>query len=210
MSDYSDKLDLFLFPLISDFKEPNILEFGVENGTSTLKFLEICNKNNGYLFSADVVDCSNVSNDPRWLFMCSRDDNYNFIKSKIPKKLDIIYLDSVHESSHVEKIFYNYFEMLKVNGYFFIDDISNLPYLKNKKRNNFFNEINNKETLNKIVEIFNSNSDLFELNLTYKSSGLAIIKKLSDHSLKKSSKIQTREKSFKNFIRLIWKNLKKD
>ena len=126
------------------------------------------------------------------------------------KKLDIIYLDSVHESSHVEKIFYNYFEMLKVNGYFFIDDISNLPYLKNKKRNNFFNEINNKETLNKIVEIFNSNSDLFELNLTYKSSGLAIIKKLSDHALKKSSKIQTREKSFKNFIRLIWKNLKKD
>ena len=210
MSEYTYKLDNFLFPLIANFKQPKILEFGVQNGVSTLKFLELCNKNNGHLFSADVTDCSNISNDPRWLFMHSRDDNCEFIKSKIPKKLDVIYLDSVHEASHVEKIFYNYFEMLEINGYFFIDDISHLPYLKNSQRNNFYCEINNKETFDKILEIYNENLDIFELNFVFKSSGLVIIKKTSDFPLKKNNKIRTREKSLRNFIRLIWKNLKKD
>ena len=210
MSEYNYKLDNFLIPLISSIKEPNILEFGVENGISTLKFLKLCNENKGHLFSADAKDCSKISNDSRWLFIHSRDDNYEFIKSKIPKKLDVIYLDTVHEAPHVEKIFYNYFEMLNINGYFFIDDISHLPYLKNKKRNNFYCEINNKETFNKILEIFNNNSDLFELNFAFRSSGLAIIKKISQMPLRKNNKIKAREKSFKNFVRLIWKNLKKN
>ena len=61
---------------------------------------------------------------------------------KLPKKFDVIYLDSLHEADHV-KIFYHYFKKLKVGGFFFIDDISWLPYLSKKKRNNFYCEINN-------------------------------------------------------------------
>ena len=99
---------------------------------------------------------------------------------------------------------------MKEGGYIFIDDISHLLYLKNNPRNNFYCEINNKETFDKILEIYNSNSDLFDLSFSFKSSGLGIIKKISDLPLKKNETIITRNFSFKNIVRLIWKKLKKN
>ena len=210
MTEYEYKLNNFLYPLISKIDKINILEFGVQNGRSTLKFLDICNKNDGLLFSADIDDCSEVSNDPRWTFIKSRYDNFDLIKSKIPKKVDVIFLDSVHESAHVEKIIYNYFDLLNKDGYFFIDDISHFPYLKNKKSDSFYCEVNNKETFNKILEIHDNNSDLFDLNFSFKSSGLAIIKKKSNLSLKKGHAVVTRENSFKNIVRMLWKRFKKN
>jgi len=210
MTEFEYKLNNFMFPLISKINKPNILEFGVQRGRSTLKFLEICNINNGHLFSADIDDCSGISEDPRWIFIKSRDDNFDLIKSKIPKKLDVIFLDSVHEAAHVEKIIYNYFDLLEKDGYFFIDDISHLPYIKNKDTNKFYCEINNRETFNKILEIYDSNTDLFDLNFSFKSTGLAIIKKKSDLSIKKCDVIVTRNNSFKNIVRLLWKKLKRN
>ena len=208
MDEYSYKLDNFLFPLISNINKPNILEFGVENGRSTLKFLDLCHRKDGNLFSVDVVDCSKIIKDSRWSFLQARDDNFEIVKSKLPAQLDVIFLDSIHEANHVEKIFYEYYKILKIGGYFFIDDISHIPYLKKKKRNNFYCEINNKETYNRILDIYNNNSDLFDLNFSFKSSGLAIIKKNSNAPLKPKEKIIARENSIKNFIRLLWKNLK--
>jgi len=210
MDEYSYKLDNFLLPLISNIKKPNILEFGVENGRSTLKFLDLCRLNDGYLFSVDPMDCSKITNDSRWLFLQTRDDDFDLVKSKIPKELDVVYLDSIHEASHVEKIFYEYYKMLKNGGYFFIDDISHMPYLKENKRNNFYCEINNKETYDRILDIYNNNSDLFDLSFTFKSSGLAIIKKNSNKTLRNKKKIITRVHSVKNLVRLLWKNLKRD
>lgn len=56
--------------------------------------------------------------------------------------------------------------------------LSHLPYLKYNDRNNFFNEINNQETFEKILEIYNINYNNFDLYLSFISSGLAkIIKK---------------------------------
>ena len=210
MTEYEYKLNNFLYPLISEINKINILEFGVQKGRSTLKFLEICNKNDGHLFSADIDDCSDVSKDPRWTFIKSRDDNFDLIKSKIPKKVDVIFLDSLHEAAHVENIIYKYFDLLNKDGFFFIDDISHLPYLKKKVSNNFYCEINNKETFSKIIEIYNSNADLFDLNFSFKSSGLAIIKKKSNLSIKKSDVVIERENSFKNIVRLLWKKFKKN
>ena len=184
MDEYSYKLDKFLFPLISNITKPNILEFGVENGRSTIKFLNLCHQNDGYLYSGDPVDCSKVTKDSRWSFLQTRDDNFEIVKSKLPAQLDVIFLDSIHEANHVEKIFYEYYKILKIGGYFFIDDISHIPYLKKKKRNNFYCEINNKETYNRILDIYNNNSDLFDLNFSFKSSGLAIITKNSNAPLK--------------------------
>ena len=207
MTEYEYKLNNFLYPLISRIHKINILEFGVQKGRSTLKFLDICNKNDGFLFSADIDDCSDVSKDSRWTFIKSRDDNFDLIKSKIPKKVDVIFLDSLHESAHVETIIYNYFDLLNKDGYFFIDDISHLPYLKNKNPNSFYCEINNKETFNKILEIYDNNSHLFDLNFSFMSSGLAIIKKKSSLPLNKGHRIVTRENSFKNIVRLLWKRL---
>jgi predicted O-methyltransferase YrrM len=203
MTEYEYKLNNSLYPLISKIHKINILEFGVQKGRSTLKFLDICNKNDGFLFSADIDDCSDVSKDPRWTFIKSRDDNFDLIKSKIPKKVDVIFLDSLHESAHVEKIIYNYFDLLNKDGYFFIDDISHLPYLINRSRNNFYCEINNKETFKKIVEIYNSNMSNFDLSFSFIASGLAIIQKKNENNLNKIVPIKERDISFRNLYRKI-------
>ena len=122
---------------------------------------DLCEKNSGYLFSVDVVDCSKVSNNKRWKFIQSRDDNFDYIKSLIPKKIDVIYIDTLHEAAHVKKIIYGYYEMLNEGGFIFIDDISHLPYLKTTMGNNFYCEINNKETFEIILEIYETNKDIF-------------------------------------------------
>ena len=208
MTDYNYKLDKFLIPRIKNKMNPIIIEFGVQNGRSTKKFLEICEKNNGYLYSFDIIDCSQVSNSEKWTFAKSRDDNFEYLKTIIPKKVDLIFLDTVHEANHVEKMIYYYYDYLTEGGYFIIDDISHLPYLKNQKRNNFYCEINNSETLKKILEIYNSNTENFDLAISFISSGLASLEKKNKNKLNKSNKIITREYSFKNILRKIIKEQK--
>ena len=85
MNDFDYKLDHSLIPMIRKINKPMILELGVQKGRSTKKFLEICETNKGKLFSVDIDDCSNVSNNKNWEFYQTRDDNFEFIKSKIPK-----------------------------------------------------------------------------------------------------------------------------
>ena len=210
MSDYNNKIKSELISKIDNINNISILELGVQKGISTNYFLEVCEKNNGKLYSVDIEDCSRVSNNPRWKFIHSRDDDFNKIFNLIPNQVDIIYIDSLHEAYHVEKLIYNYYAKLKEGGYIFIDDISHLLYLQNKPRNNFYCEINNKETFDKILEIYNNNSDLFDLNFSFKSSGLGVIKKISNLPLIKNEAIVTRNFSFKNIARLIWKKIKKN
>jgi predicted O-methyltransferase YrrM len=210
MEDFNYKLDNFLLPYVRSIKEPVILELGVQKGRSTKKFLEICNKNNGWLISVDLDDCSKVSNDKRWKFFQCRDDNFEFIKSKIPKKIDVLFIDSLHEANHVEKLIRNYYSLIKSNGYIFIDDISHLPYLTNKNRNNFYCEINNKETFELLLSVYSENMNNFDLNFSFVSSGLAIIKKKSDNELIDYKKLEERSYNFKNILRKLWKKMKKD
>jgi len=172
--------------------------------------LEICNANNGKLFSVDVKDCSNISNDPRWNFLKTRDDNFKFINSKLPDKIDVLFIDSLHEAIHVKKLFYGYYPKIKNEGYIFIDDISHLPYLKDKVRNNFYCEINNKETFEILLSIYSKNIKNFELNFSFMSSGLAIVKKLNNNDLSSFGVLKERSQSFKNIFRKLWKKVKKD
>ncbi len=210
MSDFDYKLDNFLFPLIKEIDNPIILELGVQNGRSTKKFLDICKKNNGELFSIDIDDCSNVTKDKNWHFFQTRDDNFEYIKSKIPKKIDILFIDTLHEANHVKKLIYEYYPLIKKNGFIFIDDVSHLPYLESKERNNFYCEINNKETFDLLISIYSENKENFDLNFTFVSSGLAIIKKKTDTKLFTYKKISERSLSFKNFFRKLWIKMKKN
>lgn len=210
MSNFNYKLDNFLFPLIKEIDNPIILELGVQKGRSTKKFLDICRKKNGKLFSIDVDDCSNVSNDKFWRFYQTRDDNFKFIKSKIPKKIDILFIDTVHEANHVKKLIKEYYPIVKKGGFIFVDDISHLPYLKNKKRDNFYCEINNKETFNLLISIYSENNQNFDLSFTYVSSGLAIIKKKTDDELISNEKTFERTFTFKNILRKLWIKVKKN
>mgnify|MGYP003706515883 FL=1 len=108
MSEYTSKIENSLFPLIKNIKNLNILELGVQKGRSTLRFLELCKNNNGKLYSVDVDDCRNVTKDINWTFIQSRDDDFKYIKLIIPNKLDVIFIDTLHEAKHVKKLIYNY------------------------------------------------------------------------------------------------------
>ena len=102
MNDYITKIDR-LFSIIKNIPNPNILELGVQSGRSTLKFLDLCNKNNGKLFSVDVDDCTSALMIKDGIYK-SRDDNFEYIKSIIPDEIDVIFIDTLHEAKHVKKI----------------------------------------------------------------------------------------------------------
>jgi len=204
MTTYDYKIKKYIAEEIKDIINPTIIEFGVKEGRSTKLFLDLCENKNGKLFSIDVDDYSNLFNSPRWKFIQSRDDNFEFLEDKIPKQFDVIYLDSLHEAKHVEKIFFHYYNKLKVNGFFFIDDVSWLPYLSSEKNNNFYCEINNRETFEKIVNIYHANQENFDLTFTFVSSGLCKIFK-KKNELNSPLNIRTRQFTLKNFIRKILK-----
>lgn len=208
MNDYIYKLNSFVANELISLKDLTILEFGVKEGRSTKIFLQHCEKNGGKLYSIDVNDYKDKFNDSNWTFIQSRDDNFDYLENKLPKKFDVIYLDSLHEADHVEKILYYYFDKLKIGGLFFIDDTSWLPYIENSQRDNFYCEINNKETFDKLLEIYNVNFDRFDINFNFTSSGVCKIFKKSE-KLAKSKKISIRTMSFKNFIRKIVKFFRK-
>ena len=114
MDDHQRKLYSFLYNKIKDLKNPKILEFGVREGKSTKMFIDLVEKNNGYVVSVDVDDYSNLFNSERWKFIKSRDDNFELIKKEINYDLDVILLDSFHEADHVKNIITNYYDLNKL------------------------------------------------------------------------------------------------
>ena len=200
----------FILNQIKDISSPKILEFGVsEKGLSTSIFLDLCKEKNGKLISVDNNPNSKRFNDSNWKFIQTRDDNYELIESEIKEQLDVIYLDTIHKADHVEKIFYRYYRRLKKGGYFFIDDTSWLPYIIKNSKNNFYMEINNQETFEKILDIYNSNSENFDLEFSFVGTGAAKIKKLNDNLLINPKKNISRKMSIKNFFRKFIIGLKK-
>ena len=198
-----NKID-YIIEKIKNIQKIQILELGVQNGFSTKKFIELCNINDGYLTSIDIDDCSKVIKSDRWKFIHSSDDNFEKIDKIIPKALDFIYIDSLHEAKHVEKVFYHYYSFLKKGGICIIDDISWLPYSKNQYRDNEFSEHINRSTFNKILEIYNQNQKNFFLEFFFRESGYAIITKEEENSLNRAIKIQSREYGLKNLLRKIY------
>ena len=208
MNKYEYKIKNFIEDQIKNIQNPSIIEFGVKEGRSTKMFLDLCDKNNGKLFSVDITDYSSLFNNKNWNFILSRDDNFEYLEDKLPKKNDIIYLDSLHEADHVEKIFYYYFKKLKINGLFYIDDISWLPYLKNSERNNFYCEINNRETFERLLNIYASNEENFDIEFSFQSSGMCKIRKKREE-LHPKKKIISRQISLKNILKKTYNKFKK-
>ena len=115
----------------------------------------------------------------------------------------MIYIDSFHDAEHVAKIFYHYYPFLKKDAILLIDDVSWLLYSKKNERDNFNSEINNHETFHKILDIYNNNTNNFDLTFNFKSSGMAKIIKKNDNNLLDSKKVLIRKFTLKNFIRKI-------
>ena len=197
-----EKID-YIKKIAEKIKLPRILELGVQKGNSTRMFLELCDKNDGYLISVDIDDCSHVAKNERWKFIHTSDDNFEIINNKIKEKLDLIFIDSYHEPNHIKKIFYNYYKYLKIDGICIIDDISWLPYSKFNICDNDFIERINKLTFEKILNIYNANMENFILDFHFEGAGLAIIKKLKDE-LKDERKIIDRSYTIKNLLKNIY------
>ena len=202
-NDYIIKLEETTLNYLNSLTDPVILEFGVRHGLSTQLFLNICEKKNGFLYSVDIDDNSRKFNSEKWKFIHGRDDNFKLVESYIPKKIDLIYIDSFHDAEHVAKIFYHYYPFLKKDGILLIDDVSWLLYSKKNERDNFNSEINNHETFHKILDIYNNNTKNFDLTFNFKSSGMAKIIKKNDENLFVSKKVLIRQFTFKNLIRKI-------
>ena len=122
-------------------KNPTILEFGVERGSSTKSFIWLIEKLNGKIYSVDINDCSNVSSSDNWKFLKSDDLKIDYVLNNFQEiknsGVDLIYIDSYHENFHVSKLLNLYCKYVKKDGAIFIDDIDNIAYRKNysiKKR----------------------------------------------------------------------------
>ena len=204
--DYLIKLEETTLNYLSSVVKPVILEFGVRHGQSTEFFLNICEKNNGFLYSVDIDNSSKKFDYEKWKFIHGRDDNFKLVESYIPKKIDLIYIDSFHDAEHVAKIFFHYYPFLKDNGCLIIDDVSWLPHSKKNERDNFNSEINNHETFFKILDIYNNNTKNFDLSFNFKSSGMAKIIKKNEKNLLISKKVIIRKFTLKNIIRKIVKS----
>ena len=159
------------------------------------------------LISIDVENYSHLFKSKCWKFIQSRDDDYTELEKYFNSGFDIICLDTIHKKKHVEKMINYYYEKLNVNGFFLIDGISDLPYLKNSYRNNFFSEINNSETSDYLKNLYFNNSDKFDLYFSYIGSGLAKIKKFRAGRLEYNKNIKSRKNSLKNFIRIFLKKI---
>jgi len=195
----------FIYEKIKNVKKINILEFGVREGLSTSIFLSLCDKNLGKLTSVDIVDYKHLFKNKKWIFLQSRDDNFAHIKKKIKKKLDVIYIDSYHEPEHIKKILYYYYKFLKKDGIMFVDDISWLPYVKSSYRENQWNEITNRKTFLKIIEIYFQNLKNFSLEFSFDNSGMAMIKKKNNLTLLQPKKIDNAELGIRNLLRKIFR-----
>ena len=159
------------------------------------------------LYSVDVNDYSKKFISTNWKFIHSRDDNFYKIEKIIPERFNIIYLDTLHKADHIEKIFYYYYPKLIEGGFFLIDDTSWLPYVKKSEKDHFYMERNNEESFNRILEIFSTNRDNFDLEFSFIGTGVAKITKLNNNKLIKPNKITNRRYSFKNFLRKIYLKL---
>lgn len=203
MNNLNTKLK-YVLDKVKTIKNPQVLELGVHKGKSTNLFLDICDKNNGHLISVDIEDCSNVSNNPSWEFIHTSDDNFELINSRIKKHLDVIYIDSLHQDSHVKKVLFNYYNFLKVDGLCFIDDISWLPYISGKKKDNSYMEEINFRIFNKVLSIYNSNMENFFLEFFFEGSGYALITKKNEENLKEEVKLPINKITFRHILKKLF------
>ena len=188
MKNIDNDTSKYFLSKLRNLNNPIILELGVNRGGSTAKFLKYINDNGGKLYSIDIKDCSKIINDElfknikanNWKFLKSNDLNIEYILEKFPllkNGIDVLYVDSYHDETHVKKTLEKWFVYIKKNGYIFFDDTESLNYRKSK---NFTISVNN-DAINDFVKEFYDNNNFQLLYIKYfKGSGLSEFTKLSD------------------------------
>ena len=188
-------------------ENPIIVELGVDKGQSTRVFLNaISEKSNARLISIDIKDCKDAVKSKNWEFVQQDSADIELLLSKKPiikNGIDILYIDSLHTQSHVQKEVYGYFELMKPNGVIYFDDIDSGPYMSGQRKDSISNEIVNREIFDLLEAIFRANYSSIDFSINRGSTGLAKFVKRSKLGDKLNSPLFIKKRNFKLFWRLL-------
>ena len=103
----------------------NVLEIGVRTGISTAALLLGIENKGGHLFSVDInPDCiAAIGSHPQWTFLAGDSKNVGWLLSKIPAKLDVLFIDGDHSYEGVKHDLDNYGFLVKSGGSIVCHDV---------------------------------------------------------------------------------------
>lgn len=171
-----------MYRVAKEMANPIILELGTAQGCSTTVFLQACEDSGGRLVSVDRKDCSDISSSDRWKFVQSDSTNIDCILSKAPQLkngIDVLYLDSLHEKSHVEMEFILWYQLMNRGSHIFIDDVDSYPYREGQRKFSPRKVLAIDGVREHVKTFFHINEDELCLDIMFGSTGLAHFYKLS-------------------------------
>ena len=177
--DIYDK-NLIIKDSLKQIENPVILEFGVNRGRSSQRFLDHILNFGGNIFSIDIKDCSHVISSEKWNFFQCDDLDVEKILNRFPKLnegIDLLFIDSYHDPSHVQKLLEKWFIYIKKNGCIYFDDTESYLYRIEKKA---ILSIINDAISDVIKDFYYSNYDGLIYTKYFQGSGLSKFQKLSE------------------------------
>lgn len=110
---------------MSSVAQGDMFEIGVRTGISTAAFLRGLEKNGGHLYSADIESqCGNIfAGHPQWTFVNHNSRDVAIVKSKIPAKLDVLFIDGDHTYEGVKSDLESYGLLVKDGGIIVMHDV---------------------------------------------------------------------------------------
>jgi predicted O-methyltransferase YrrM len=112
-------------PWMESVAKGNILEIGVRTGISTAAFLLGIEQNGGHLYSVDInPGCEgSIGSHPQWTFLSGDSKNVGWLLSKIPAKLDVLFIDGDHSYEGVKSDLDNYGHLVSPGGRIILHDV---------------------------------------------------------------------------------------
>ena len=177
---------------LDEIKNPIIVELGVaDTALSTKNFLNYVCKNGGKLYSIDIQDFSKIinnkdfenTNSSKWNFLQSNDLDLDKILKNFPSisdGIDVLYVDSLHDPTHIEKTLIKWFKYVNKFGYIFFDDTESRVYREQKA---LFISIGNDGVDDVIKKFYYRNSNLVKYTKYFIDTGLSEFHKICDRQI---------------------------
>ena len=169
-----------IFKKLKCIDKPIILELGVNRGRSTKRFFDHIENFGGSLYSIDIRNCEEAITSTKWNFFQCNDLNIDEILKRFPnlsKGIDLLFIDSYHDPSHVKYLLNNWFYYIKKGGLIYLDDTES--YLYRLKKNSVLAIVN--DSINKeIKKFYHKNYNQLLYTKYYPGSGLAELQKTSE------------------------------